>query len=506
LIIINSNTYLNQSLQLEFGQLPLAFIPINGKRLYELQINHLKKKYKNEDIVIILPKNYHINDADRIKLFKKKVEILHIDNLKNVYLKIKDLKNFQKGLIFLNGDRLIIDGPNKLNEIAIAEIGHDYNYEFEYLERGDDNNKIYAGLFTFKKSDLFFKFLVKENGDFYKSLLRYRLKESMNYKNSKKWYDLGSIKNYFHTKTVFTTERKFNHLKIINSIVQKSGLDKKKIINEARWYENVPVSIRRFTPQFYIKNTKKPFYSIEYLNNQSLSDLFVFGRHSLGFWKLILNKLNDYLKDAITLKTNKSEPTTLLNLTLEKTKLRLEYIKNNLNIDLNSSLFINDSRINSLNEMFEECSKIIISQKPMNGFLHGDLCLSNILFDSRSNNLKFIDPRAEDKDKKFTNYGDINYDIAKLGHSFIGLYDFILAGQYKLRINKNKFLFEILNNNERDEIDNYIYDFQFFNGKKFKDYLPIIITLFLSMIPLHNDSKRKQQALLANSMRLYKCL
>ena len=97
MIIINSNTYLNQSLQLEFGQLPLAFIPINGKRLYELQINHLKKKYKNEDIVIILPKNYHINDADRIKLFKKKVEILHIDNLKNVYLKIKDLKNFQKG-------------------------------------------------------------------------------------------------------------------------------------------------------------------------------------------------------------------------------------------------------------------------------------------------------------------------------------------------------------------------------------------------------------------------
>ncbi len=505
MIIINSSNYLNQNLQIEFGQLPLSFIPINGKRLYELQIYYLVKNYKNNKIIITIPENFNPSEEDTKRLDAKSVVIIKADNLITLYGILKNFKDKNSEVIFLQGDRLIIDGPKKANQIAIAEIDHDYNYNFEYLERGDDKNKIYAGLFAFKNRRLFFKSLIKENGDFYKTLLRYKLIEKMHNVNCSKWFDLGNMKNYFYTKSIFTTERSFNQLKIKNAVVNKSGKDKIKINNEANWYEKLPNNLKIYTPHYYFKDQEKPSYSIEYLHNQSLSDMFVFGRHSLGLWKLVLDKLNAYLMEASCYE-NKSKPTSIANLSLDKTKLRLSQIRTELNIDLDKPFYINGEMISSLNDMFDDCSTKIVKQIPQYGFLHGDLCLSNILFDSRSNNIKIIDPRAEDSFKKFSNFGDINYDIAKLGHSFIGFYDFIIAGHYNLKVSKHKITFEISNNFERDEIYKFISTFKFFNGKSFVDFLPTIITLFLSMVPLHNDSRKKQYALLANSMRLYKCL
>ena len=81
MIIINSNSYLNQSLQIEFGQLPLAFIPINGKRLYELQIQFLNKKYKNHKIFITIPENFEPGEADTKKLREKEISIVKADSL-----------------------------------------------------------------------------------------------------------------------------------------------------------------------------------------------------------------------------------------------------------------------------------------------------------------------------------------------------------------------------------------------------------------------------------------
>jgi hypothetical protein len=86
-------------------------------------------------------------------------------------------------LIIHQGDRLIIDGPKKLNEVAIAEIDNDYNYNFEYIERSDDKNKIYAGIFAFKNYNLLIQSLVKENEIFNKTLLRYAILEGISFYN-----------------------------------------------------------------------------------------------------------------------------------------------------------------------------------------------------------------------------------------------------------------------------------------------------------------------------------
>ena len=50
------------------------------------------------------------------------------------------------------------------------------------------------------------------------------------------------------------------------------------------------------------------------------------------------------------------------------------------------------------------------------------------------------------------------------------------------------------------------FDFNFLDGIKLKDYLPISILLFLSMLPLHSDKEIKQITLLGNAIRIYESL
>ncbi len=138
---------------------------------------------------------------------------------------------------------------------------------------------------------------------------------------------------------------------------------------------------------------------------------------------------------------------------------------------------------------------------------HGDLCFSNILFDSRNNSLKLIDPRGGlndkfDSDDKIS--GDFQYDIAKLGHSLIGNYDFIVSGFYILKYDMNNYKFELnIEHENRDDLVKYFYDKVEATGVS-KDFIKASITnLFLSMLPLHNEDKERQLAILVNAYKFY---
>ena len=62
--------------------------------------------------------------------------------------------------------------------------------------------------------------------------------------------------------------------------------------------------------------------------------------------------------------------------------------------------------------------------------MHGDFCFSNILFDLNNLIIKLIDPRGSFGVPSI--FGDPRYDVAKLRHSAVGLYDFIVSGFFLL--------------------------------------------------------------------------
>ena len=136
---------------------------------------------------------------------------------------------------------------------------------------------------------------------------------------------------------------------------------------------------------------------------------------------------------------------------------------------------------------------------------HGDFCFSNILYDSRVGCIKCIDPRGMLPNGEMSVYGDKRYDLAKLYHSVIGLYDFIIAGQFTIE-SSSKIDFPVL-----DEIDPNLSDYfraSILDKTAYKEseILAITIQLFISMLPLHSDRPERQDAFIANAIRLYKLL
>ncbi len=82
--------------------------------------------------------------------------------------------------------------------------------------------------------------------------------------------------------------------------------------------------------------------------------------------------------------------------------------------------------------------------------VHGDLCLSNILYDLRCRVCKFIDPRGSFGVPGI--YGDPRYDVAKMYHSVYGLYDFITNDLFDVSIQENRIALDIHSRPLHDEV------------------------------------------------------
>ncbi|MCH1385954.1 MAG: hypothetical protein L7U61_06615 [Flavobacteriaceae bacterium] len=113
--------------------------------------------------------------------------------------------------------------------------------------------------------------------------------------------------------------------------------------------------------------------------------------------------------------------------------------------------------------------------------------------------MSFIDPRGFNEQ-----YGvciDTRYDWAKLEQSRIGCYDEILRGTIVSSLQgKNEVEFNLGCHKRHDPICfEYITQYGFSQ----QDLKWCLISLFLSMLPLHSDDNDRQITLLANAYDLY---
>jgi hypothetical protein len=294
-------------------------------------------------------------------------------------------------------------------------------------------------------------------------------------------------------------------------------LDKKKIAAESNWIESLPKSMKHYAPAVfnYGEDKNSGFYEIEYYFLPTLSNLFVFGKNEPYIWEEIINACVEYLNDEFQFKPLFPKEIALQNnkLYLAKTLKRLHDYEMQANISLNVPWVFNGIKTPSLKSIITEVELMISKEDTRFATLmHGDLCFSNIFYDFKSKSIKVIDPRGVDFGGNLSIYGDFRYDVGKLGHSVLGMYDFIISGMYDY---SEKSQYDIMLN---FEIRNDIFHIQeYFKIQRFGGYsltelstYPILIHLFLSMLPLHNDNIQRQKAMLANALRLYielkKCL
>lgn len=525
MILINSAAYVGSEFRSEVGAIPPCFLPLGNRKLLQHQVNAIRNIFCRERIVVSLPFNYKLALDELSLLSSLNVEFVKVPEKFSLGESITYVLNVSAeyadtGLRLLHGDTLILDMPESSNSIAVSPPLGDYDWEFEptvYEQKLD--SMVWSGYFSFSSLRGFLRALALSRNDFVTAVREYSNSVTLAVTPCRDWFDLGHVNTYFLSRSKVTTQRSFNQLNISDGVLYKTGTPSKKIEAEYNWFNSVPSILRKYTPHL-LGCGKLPndgfYYELEYLPFLPLNEIFVHGRNSTVFWEKKLNLIRRILittRQAYQELIDESEVLDVLkridldakSLFEEKTLNRLIKYASDSGFDLNEAVAVSNGNHFSLKDIASVCIERCLRMPVIPSVLHGDLCFSNILFDSRSDRLKLIDPRGLTAHNVSSIYGDQKYDLAKVAHSVIGLYDFIIADCYVINIDNDghEFIsFEL--GNRLVSVQERFFEISFIDNIKTKDIMPAVVLLFLSMLPLHSDNPSRQKAMRLNAVRLFK--
>jgi hypothetical protein len=508
MLLILSGAYVESELASEFGRIPPAFLPVGNRRLYTYQIRQLGRLH--DQVCLTLPDDFLLDEADTLYLREQGVKIFRTTPGASLGAAVHEfLRGFQVAgpLDILYGDTLITDPLRDGTDwLAVGHTDEYYEWHHEAPASGQPGGT-WTGLFSFSSAPLLREQLV-ETGDFIAAVGAYdRQVGGLAHWEVSRWLDFGHVHTYFDSKRVITTQRHFNQLRVADGVVTKSGVDAAKIAAEAIWFEQAPAPIKPFLAPYICRLDDG--YQLEYLHLAALNELYVFGRLPERVWRRIFHACDAYLRAASSLPLPPPEleaallPDHARQTYLDKTMARLAAHASQADLDLDAPWLLNGRAAPSLRTIAHEAAEALLAAEPAPSFLHGDFCFSNILFDFRAGRVKTIDPRGTDALGRPCRFGDLRYDLGKLAHSVLGLYDFIVAGFYQLHVEGQQLHFRVLS--ERCLAVQRLFAHTPFAGRLPKQWqcYPVMVLLFLSMLPLHADDPRRQQALMANGIRLY---
>jgi hypothetical protein len=331
------------------------------------------------------------------------------------------------------------------------------------------------------------------------------------------WRDFGHLDTYYATKKELTLNcRHFNdvHVDPRRGIIRKTSKNTQKLIDEIRWYLRLPVGLQFMAPRIfkYDLSYSDPSVEMEFYGYPALNDMYLFGNHDIGAWNQIFMAVEQIIQDMKTYRLNPEDKNNIQasmeNMYQGKTIARLERVINDPSFASynKETLLINGRECFGIKKVLRilpellETSKIY-RQKSFS-IIHGDLCLSNILYDQRNRLVRLIDPRGNFG--SFDIYGDPKYDIAKLCHSLEGDYDFLVNGLFDLKWESEDLFFQIHHQERHYVIKDLFHQWVTKNWRRSYPQIKLIESLlFLSMVPLHADRPRSQQALLARGLELF---
>ena len=533
MILITSGAYLQNEFSNEVGILPPCFLPIGNKRLYEYQVELLRaiELYENQEIYLSIPNSYRLSDFDKINLERLNINIIlapdHLTLASSILYSWTASGKNHETLTILHGDTLFLHfnsstrntlsvHPNKgFHKRAKLEVDAK-TFMSVRDDWTNDRDLVFSGFFRFNNPLYFMKLLVESESNFTEAVRRYYVNFEFDLNSSGEWLDFGHINNFYQARSRLTTERAFNSLNIDKNTVTKSSESHPlKIYAEGSWFAQLPQLLRLHTPALLDlrSNEDSSSYTIEYLYSLPLSDLIVFGNLSEGTWTSIFNNVQTILSKFSKYKPKLDESSKLLSLDLylSKTLDRLSEYQHQSKTSISEQKFRLADCDNSytLEYIAIDSSKYIsdVCFKDLS-IIHGDFCFSNILFDSRAELVKCIDPRGLTINNQISIYGDKRYDLAKLYHSIFGKYDFIIANHFDLKsqiFGDTEIIdFQIMMNDNLSNIESLFQQLILLQSDYTeKEILAITIHLFLSMLPLHFDNPLRQKAFIANTLRLY---
>ncbi|MFT9026601.1 capsular biosynthesis protein [Acetobacter indonesiensis] len=528
--LITSGAFVSQELVAEFGLLPPSFLPLGVGRLYDMQIDSLRRNStETSPLYMTVPESFDVPAYDIQRLNEKGVTLLPVpDDMQlgeAIVYAINVINAYNTGVRILHGDTVLGQIPSDLDVVSGHAEGDDYSWAaikhsdnaivsletFEATSEQNTENPVACGYFAFSSGAELVRAISQARGRFIDGINNYLQRRPMKMEKIQDWYDFGHIQTYFRSRRLVTTARAFNSLQITHNTVRKLSADTFKMNAEAEWFESVPSKVQPYTARLLDKGDQgqRAFYSTEYQYAPNLSELYVFSAIGRVSWNKILTSCAEFLEICATTSGDKPRDNYSRQLMGSKTVERLEQFARETGFDIEHELIYKGRKKPSLLEIGRHLETMVsFDPAASSTMMHGDFCFSNILYNSRNSRISVIDPRGYVFSEKCEIYGDFRYDIAKYSHSVDGLYDFILAGRYNL---KQDGLYNFDLNFDTSSHCQWLQDaFSEMTiagiSVSSAEIRAITTSLFISMLPLHSDRPDRQKAFIANALRLYSTL
>lgn len=521
--LIMSGAVVGQELAAEFGPLPPSFLPVGVQRLYQLQMRALAG---SGPVHLVLPETFAVPEHDAERLAELGVEVVPIpEGLRLGEAIVYALNAIGAGDVpvhLLHGDTLILEPPvgrddlivggPRASEYAWAEMETDAAGRVLSLvntlagEDGHEGWPLAAGYFAFASGLDLLRSLTRQRGDFISGINHYLGGHEVSLVAAADWLDFGHLTTFFQSRLAVTTARAFNTVRIDGLTARKSSEDTAKMRAEAHWLQAAPPAVQIYAARLlgFGLERGRAFYETEYEYLPVLSELFVHGELGRKPWLRIMGSCEDFLKALAGVRGDGSGDRALRTLAADKTIARLEAFARASGQSITAPLLYDGRPCPSLLEIAEALSPAMgLASGRFECAMHGDLCFSNILWDSRVRRIKAIDPRGLVGEQP-TLYGDLRYDLAKLAHSVVGRYDQIVAGRYRLELYGADYALAFDPAACQPWLEGALGDLSVDGvGGLSEPVRAVMASLFLSMLPLHADRPDRQQAFIGNALRLW---
>lgn len=536
-ILIPTSKYVEKGLRDIYGDIPPILVPVDDDKTLIENIS-----MNNQDSKIFLLSNEGKEKINQIILEKGlknvvNIEISKTDSIRDTILSINEI--LEGEILLLFGDTTTrsfkFDKYFNTDSISYSEIVVNKTNKFRWTFFNDENSieilnnktlidneklKIFNGIFHFKDFKNFMKIL-RANKTFYQSIIQYYNKNEMQLIHELDWLDFGDIKNFKKNKLI--EPRSFNSITVSSdkkTLTKKSEI-KDKFINEINWYVYLPKELNGYIPKInhYSVNFDDPFITMEFINDPTLSELFMNSNLGFSFWCKLINEILLLKEKFAKFKIKNNDINNdLIEMYYFKTVERLQSLSDDLkDIFFKEELLINgktlwgiDFILSKLNTLVE---KHLLNIEEFS-IIHGDLFFANMLLTKENgiHKILLIDPRGSFSSNRsqlsFEEkilYGDERYDWAKLSHSVRGKYDVIINDLFTIKIQGQNIDYSFTNNNNTKMIEeilrfiinkntNFVYD---------KEILFIESLLFLSMAYLHEDYPERQKMMLVTGIELF---
>ncbi|WP_206245240.1 phosphotransferase [Novosphingobium terrae] len=521
--LILSGAYVGQELAIELGQLPPSMIPVGHSRLYEMQLDAIGP---GQRVYLALPAQYQPPIEDLRRLRDRGVQIVQMPEGLTLGEAVVYAFNYigvsDHPVRILHGDTFVRDIPEAIDTIAVASSSDDYQWADVEVKDGlvtklhtasaganGGDRLVATGYFACSSCSLLLRSIVLSHGDFIAGLQEYNRQRPLQASSVEQWLDFGHIQTFFQSRRSASTARAFNDVRIGQHVVRKSSASNaQKIRAETRWLADAPPALLPFCSRVIDsgEGPDGPFYETEYEYMLTLSELYLFGSIGRTGWTRVVNACADFLQTCASLESGAMDNTTLRLLTNNMFG-RLERFARETGFDIEAPTALDGSPLPSLLAIAEQVQARIDLETPRpQRAMHGDFCFSNIFYNARARRVRVIDPRGFAEEGVFSHYGDSRYDMAKLAHSAIGQYDLIIGGRYHCeRQSPTGFKLEFENTPGRLWLKDAFGEITVQGQRLACDEIQAIMTgLFLSMLPLHSDRPDRQQAFIANALRLFK--